>query len=74
MIITNILDDSCTIIHCGVQIYCHYFFQLESVDHRLNFINSAKDLVKLYGFDGLDLAWEFPETKPKKIRSGFSKI
>nr|CAI5860194.1 unnamed protein product [Callosobruchus analis] len=47
---------------------------LESVDHRLTFINSAKDLVKHYGFDGLDLAWEFPETKPKKIRSSFKQF
>nr|CAH7749528.1 unnamed protein product [Callosobruchus chinensis] len=47
---------------------------LESVDHRLTFINSAKDLVKHYGFDGLDLAWQFPETKPKKIRSSFKQF
>lgn len=47
---------------------------LESVENRLKFINSAKDLVKLYNFDGLDLAWEFPETKPKKIHGSFSKI
>lgn len=44
------------------------------MDHRLAFINSAKDIVKHYAFDGLDLAWEFPETKPKKIRSSFSKF
>ncbi|KAJ8954361.1 hypothetical protein NQ318_011034, partial [Aromia moschata] len=47
---------------------------LESVDKRLSFINSAKDIVKHYGFDGLDLAWEFPENKPKKIRSGFKQF
>nr|XP_023014132.1 chitinase-like protein Idgf4 isoform X2 [Leptinotarsa decemlineata] len=47
---------------------------IESVDSRLVFVNSAKDLVKNYGFDGLDLAWEFPETKPKKIQSGFKKF
>ncbi|KAJ8920739.1 hypothetical protein NQ315_004878 [Exocentrus adspersus] len=47
---------------------------IESVDHRLAFINSAKDIVKHYGFDGLDLAWEFPETKPKKIHSSFKKF
>lgn len=45
---------------------------LESVESRLAFANSAKDLVKNYGFDGLDLAWEFPETKPKKIRNKVS--
>ncbi|XP_076269527.1 chitinase-like protein Idgf4 isoform X2 [Rhynchophorus ferrugineus] len=45
---------------------------LESVETRLAFANSAQDLVKNYGFDGLDLAWEFPENKPKKIRSKIS--
>ncbi|KAG5893214.1 hypothetical protein JTB14_025618 [Gonioctena quinquepunctata] len=47
---------------------------LESVDSRLAFVNSARDLIKNYGFDGLDLAWEFPETKPKKIQGGFKKF
>lgn len=37
------------------------------------FVNSAHTLVKSFGFDGLDLAWEFPETKPKKIRSSIGK-
>ncbi|XP_066141892.1 chitinase-like protein Idgf4 isoform X1 [Euwallacea fornicatus] len=45
---------------------------LESVETRLAFVNSAHNLVKTYGFDGLDLAWEFPETKPKKIRNKIS--
>ncbi|XP_019767107.1 chitinase-like protein Idgf4 isoform X1 [Dendroctonus ponderosae] len=45
---------------------------LESVETRLAFINSAHNLVKTYGFDGLDLAWEFPETKPRKIRNKIS--
>ncbi|XP_018571343.1 chitinase-like protein Idgf4 [Anoplophora glabripennis] len=44
---------------------------LESSAHRLAFVNSAHTLVKGFGFDGVDLAWEFPETKPKKIKSGF---
>nr|XP_023014136.1 chitinase-like protein Idgf4 [Leptinotarsa decemlineata] len=47
---------------------------LETSAHRLAFANSAYTLVKGYGFDGLDLAWEFPETKPKKIKSGFKKF
>ena len=42
---------------------------IETVDNRLAFVNSALALVKNFGFDGIDLAWEFPETKPKKIRS-----
>ncbi|XP_060518655.1 chitinase-like protein Idgf4 [Cylas formicarius] len=45
---------------------------LEAVENRLAFVNSAHTLVKNYGFDGLDLAWEFPETKPKKIRNKFT--
>jgi chitinase len=47
---------------------------LESVEHRLAFVNSAHSLVKNFGFDGLDLAWEFPETKPKKIRGKISSF
>ncbi|XP_030758347.1 chitinase-like protein Idgf4 isoform X2 [Sitophilus oryzae] len=47
---------------------------VESSAHRLAFINSAHTLVKSFGFDGIDLAWEFPETKPKKIKSGFGKF
>ncbi|XP_044751450.1 chitinase-like protein Idgf4 [Coccinella septempunctata] len=42
---------------------------LESAALRTTFVNSAYDMVKKYGFEGIDLAWEFPETKPKKIRS-----
>ncbi|XP_045472531.1 chitinase-like protein Idgf4 [Harmonia axyridis] len=42
---------------------------LESSALRTTFVNSAYDIVKRYGFEGIDLAWEFPETKPKKIRS-----
>lgn len=37
-------------------------------------MNSAYTLIKAYGFDGLDLAWEFPENKPKKIRSKLGSI
>ncbi|KAJ8973488.1 hypothetical protein NQ317_018761 [Molorchus minor] len=47
---------------------------LETTTQRLAFINSAHTLVKGYGFDGIDLAWEFPETRPKKIKSGFGKF
>jgi chitinase len=46
---------------------------LESSTSRISFINSAYDLVKSYDFDGLDLAFEFPKIKPKKIRSGLGK-
>ncbi|EFA03805.1 imaginal disc growth factor 2 precursor [Tribolium castaneum] len=47
---------------------------LETTTRRLAFVNSAYTLVKAYGFDGLDLAWEFPENKPKKIRSKLGSI
>lgn len=33
------------------------------------FINSAYTLIKQYGFDGLDLAWQFKANKPKRIRN-----
>ncbi|CAG9858301.1 unnamed protein product [Phyllotreta striolata] len=46
---------------------------LESTVHRLAFVNSAYTLLKEYNFDGLDLAWEFPETKPKKVKTGLKK-
>ncbi|GJQ87058.1 hypothetical protein Trydic_g6817 [Trypoxylus dichotomus] len=51
-----------------------YLTLLESVDNRLAFVNSAHTFVKSYGFDGLDLAWEFPTTKPKKIRGAVSSF
>ncbi|XP_057656369.1 chitinase-like protein Idgf4 [Diorhabda carinulata] len=51
-----------------------YTTLLETVDRRLTFINSAKDLIKNYGFDGIDLAWELPRTKPKKIFSSIKKF
>lgn len=46
-----------------------YLNLLESSTGRIAFINSAHSLVKTYGFDGLDLAWQFPKNKPKKIHS-----
>lgn len=58
-----------------------YLTLLESSNARIPFINSAHSLVKTYGFDGLDLAWEFPKNKPKKVHGsvgsfwkGFKKI
>ncbi|XP_049537754.1 chitinase-like protein Idgf4 [Anopheles darlingi] len=58
-----------------------YLNLLESAGSRTAFINSAYTLIKTYGFDGLDLAWQFPQTKPKRIRGlpgklwhGFKKL
>jgi GH18 family chitinase len=46
-----------------------YLTLLESTTGRITFVNSAYSMVKTYSFDGLDLAWEFPTVRPKKIRS-----
>ncbi|KAF5295449.1 hypothetical protein FQA39_LY13110 [Lamprigera yunnana] len=44
-----------------------YLKLLESYDSRVAFIDSAEALVTTYGFDGIDLAWQFPKNKPKKV-------
>ncbi|XP_059608649.1 chitinase-like protein Idgf4 [Phlebotomus argentipes] len=51
-----------------------YLTALESSGARISFINSAYTLVKTYDFDGLDLSWQFPVLKPKKIRGTFSSF
>lgn len=51
-----------------------YLTMLESSVSRMAFINSAYTIVKTYNFDGLDLAWEFPPVRPKKIRGKISNI
>lgn len=58
-----------------------YLTLLESGGSRTAFINSLYGLVKSYNFDGVDLAWQFRQTKPKKIRGvggslwhGFKKV
>jgi chitinase len=47
---------------------------LESSTSRIAFINSVYDLIKSYDFDGLDLAYEFPKIKSKKIRSSVGEF
>nr|QFZ95572.1 imaginal disc growth factor [Plectrocnemia conspersa] len=47
---------------------------LETPESRAVFINSASVILKNYGFDGLDLAWQFPTLKPKKIRGKISSL
>ncbi|XP_055588979.1 chitinase-like protein Idgf4 [Uranotaenia lowii] len=42
-----------------------YLTLLENAGMRMRFVNSVYSLLKTYGFDGLDLAWQFPQTKPK---------
>ncbi|KAB0797339.1 hypothetical protein PPYR_08333 [Photinus pyralis] len=51
-----------------------YLKLLESVDTRLAFVESAEALATSYGFDGIDLAWQFPPNKPKKIHGTWSGI
>lgn len=34
---------------------------------QTSFINSAYSLVRSFGFDGLDLAYQFPRNKPRKV-------
>ncbi|XP_055640117.1 chitinase-like protein Idgf4 [Toxorhynchites rutilus septentrionalis] len=51
-----------------------YLELLESGASRITFINSVYALVKTYDFDGIDLAWQFPQNKPKKIRSTAGKL
>lgn len=51
-----------------------YAALLESSSGRVAFINSAYALVKSYGFDGIDLAWQFPADRPHKIKSGFGSF
>ncbi|KAF5295427.1 hypothetical protein FQA39_LY13088 [Lamprigera yunnana] len=51
-----------------------YLTLLESLDSRIAFINTAEALVSSHGFDGIDLAWQFPKNKPKKIHDILSTI
>lgn len=51
-----------------------YMTMLESSGGRIAFINSAHAMLKTYDFDGLDLAWQFPPNKPKKIRGAVKSV
>jgi GH18 family chitinase len=46
-----------------------YHKLIDSTTGRLAFSNSAISFLKNYGFDGLDLSFQFPTIRPKKIRS-----
>lgn len=47
-----------------------YMNFLESGRAKQNaFIESARDLLRSYNFDGLDLAFQFPRNKPRKVHS-----
>nr|QFZ95587.1 imaginal disc growth factor [Acanthobrahmaea europaea] len=51
-----------------------YNLLLESPQARTAFVNSAVLLADQYGFEGIDLAWQFPRVKPKKIRSSWGSF
>lgn len=51
-----------------------YFSLLESGTGKIAFTNSVNVLLKKYGFDGLDLAFQFPKMKPKKVRSSVGSV
>ncbi|XP_043274022.1 chitinase-like protein Idgf4 isoform X2 [Venturia canescens] len=51
-----------------------YLTVLESPEARSRFINSVGRLLNDYEFDGIDLAWQFPEIKVKKNRGTFGSI
>ena len=51
-----------------------YNLLLESPQARTAFVNSGVLLAEQHGFDGIDLAWQFPRTKPKKVRSTWGNI
>ncbi|KAG8288178.1 hypothetical protein J6590_023543 [Homalodisca vitripennis] len=49
-----------------------YYEVLENIERRTKFINSVHATLKQFNFDGVDLAWRFPEVKEKKDRNIFS--
>lgn len=51
-----------------------YLTMLENGGSRTAFVNSVHSLLKTYEFDGLDMAWQFPQTKPKRIRGWSGKL
>ncbi|XP_037928025.1 chitinase-like protein Idgf5 [Teleopsis dalmanni] len=51
-----------------------YLQILEDGNNRQAFVDSAVQLLRTYGFDGLDLSWQFPKNHPRKVVSGFKKV
>ncbi|EDW10538.2 LOW QUALITY PROTEIN: moj9 [Drosophila mojavensis] len=51
-----------------------YLELLENPTGRARFVNTIYALVKTYGFDGVDIAWQFPKNKPKKVHSGLGSV
>ncbi|XP_046478950.1 chitinase-like protein Idgf4 [Neodiprion pinetum] len=51
-----------------------YLVVTETSETRAKFVNSVGRLLTDYDFDGVDLAWQFPEVKVKKKRGFFGSI
>ncbi|XP_073827874.1 imaginal disk growth factor 6-like [Musca autumnalis] len=51
-----------------------YFQLLETAIGRQRFIRTLYALIKSYGFDGVDVAFQFPKNKPKKVHGVFGSI
>lgn len=51
-----------------------YIALLESTTGRVAFTNSVNVILKTYGFDGLDLSYQFPKMKPRKVRSSIGSV
>ena len=49
-------------------------FQLETEARRTTFINSVRQVMNQFDFDGIDLAWKFPIVKEKKDRGILGKL
>ncbi|XP_060657183.1 chitinase-like protein Idgf5 [Drosophila nasuta] len=50
-----------------------YLSLLEQPEHRNNFKASVNAELSQYGFDGIDLAWQFPKLRPKKQQGAFRR-
>ncbi|XP_063223446.1 chitinase-like protein EN03 [Bacillus rossius redtenbacheri] len=69
-------------LHVMLSVGCHsdlhdhekYLTLLESEDNRKAFVGSARTLLRQYGFDGLDLCWQFPPKPVKKDRGALGSI
>jgi len=46
-----------------------YLEVLENIETRTKFVNSVHAVLNQFNFDGVDLAWRFPEVKEKKDRN-----
>ncbi|XP_058985778.1 imaginal disk growth factor 6-like [Musca domestica] len=58
----------------GKEVPNKYLELLESAIGRQRFIRSIYATLKSYGFDGVDVAFQFPKNKPKKVHGIFGSI